>query len=399
MSNLLKQRIIYICSIALSILTFGFLCLPFMTVYEKVIDAGVTKYNPVTLFGWDVMNPGIVDCVKGSEAEGIFLVFSFVILIATIALLVWGGLNLFSSFKTPDAKRGYKWFIIIELVYTLLEFCMAIAMGSYINYLNTADLANTGWSIFAFKAACGSASAAGPCVYVLLGLGAAITIITCVFTAMAKDNSLVLPYTKREIISSIVTIVACVAVFFITLCRFYYTTNYINTNIQSVYDSVVSTSGSDLSVNYKLWDGYEVFSFGAGGMEGYIRVLILVMWFVAICGILYNIFFLLAALGVFRINFDRKISNKINLALMVCGIMISVGCIAYSVGVNYQLGSNWTAYYKQLPLDSIWNTNMWLAESGVMVGFPQTVVYEGAFVVLYPIASYVGVRLINEYPD
>lgn len=388
MSKLLKERIIYIIAMALGVLTIGFFFIPYMTVVVKEVDE-VTKtiiYTPTVLTGWTVMFGGI-DCVNGNEAEGIFLVLTCIVALAAVANLVLGILYFLASIKNPDAKLGKKWFIILQLIYMAATFVMLVALDKYISFINGSQLPIKGWSVFAFYAETGVLSQSGLCLYFLMGLSTLVFITTAILTGMVKDNLLVLPYKNREIISSIITIVACVAVFFITVFDYYYSTIYINKNIESIYEYAQSTGG-DPTHQYVLYSGYDLYCRSAGGLEGYIRIFFYLMQFVAIMGIAYNVVFLLGAFGVLRINFDRKINNTINLALMIMGIMIFVGCVAYCYGVNYQLDSNWTANATQKPLSTIWGDQ-----------FPRSYILAGPIVCLYPIASFFGVYYANNFLD
>ncbi len=387
MSKALKERIVYFISMALGVLTLIALFFPFMTITrEKIVAGQAPEYYGDTLMGFNMIFN--LDCVRGDEAEGLFLVFTIVLALLALASIVWGLLNFLGQRKNPDQVAAKKWFILFQLVYCALTFCMMIGLNNYLDVLNNSENAINKWSIAVFYATSGNLSTAGPCVYILLALGVVALVPTCVLTAMLKDNSLVFPYRRREIITSAITIVACIAVFFLPLFNYYYSTNYINVNAATIYDRVMG-NGADLTTEYLLYDGYEIFYFANGGMAGYIKVLFYMMIFVSIATLAYNVFFLLAAFGVFRINFDRKLNNKANLALMVMGIMIFVGCLAYCYGVNFQLDRNWETYSRIFDLQSIWTVGQ----------FPRSYISAGAIVALYPIASYLAVRFLNEYPD
>lgn len=388
MSKLLKEKIIYIIAMALGVLTIGFFFIPYMTVVAKEVDE-ITKqiiYTPTVLNGWTVMFGGI-DCVNGGEAEGIFLVLTCVVGLAAIANLVLGFLCFMAAKKNPEAKIGKKWFIILQLIYMAVVFTMTIALDKYLLFINDSKLPVKGWSVFAFYAETGVLSEGGLCLYFLMGISTIALIASAILTGMVKDNSLVLPYKRREIISSIITIVACVAVFFITVFDYYYSTIYINKNIESIYE-IAQNNGGDPTNQYVLYSGYDLYYLSSGGLAGYIRLFFYLMQFVAIMGIAYNVVFLLGAFGVLRINFDRKINNVVNIALMVMGIMIFVGCAAYCYGVNFQLDSNWAANATQKPLATIWGDQ-----------FPRSYILAGPIVCLYPIASFFGVYSLNNFLD
>ena len=388
MSKLLKEKIIYIIGMALGLLTLAFFFIPYMTVVTKEVDE-VTKqiiYTPTVLNGWAVMFGGI-DCINGNEAEGIFLVLTCVVALASVANLVLGLLCYLAAKKNPDAKIGKKWFIILQLIYLAVAFTMTIALDKYLLFINGSQLPVKGWSVFAFYAETGVLSAGGPCLYFLIGASTIAVIASSILAGMVKDNSLVLPYKRREIIASFITIVACIAVFFITVFDYYYSTIYINQNIESIYEFAKS-NGGDPTFKYNLYSGYDIYYLASGGLQGYIRLFFYLMQFVAIMGIAYNVVFLLGAFGVLRINFDRKINNTINLALMIMGVMIFVGCVAYCYGVNYQLDSNWAANATQKPLSTIWGDQ-----------FPRSYILAGPIVCLYPIASFFGVYTANNFLD
>jgi hypothetical protein len=124
-------------------------------------------------------------------------------------------------------------------------------------------------------------------------------------------------------------------------------------------------------------------------MVGYIKLLYYVMLFASFVGLAYNVAFLLGATKVLHINLDRKLNNLINIVLSVCGVMIAVGCIAYCIGVNFQLDRNWETYSVISNLSSIWT------EGHFTYSYP----FAGAFIVLYPLVSYIGVRVVNDYLD
>ena len=388
MSKLLKEKIIYIIAMALGVLTIAFFFIPYMTVVSKEVDE-ISKqiiYTPLALNGWTVMFGGL-DCVNGNEAEGLFLVLTCVVGLAAIANFVLGFLYYLAAKKNPDAKLGKKWFIILQLIYMAVTFTMCIALDKYLLYINNSQLPVKGWSVFAFYAETGVLAEGGPCLYFLMGVSTIALIASAILAGMVKDNSLVLPYKRREIIASFITIIACIAVFFITVFEYYYTTVYINSSIESIYE-FAQNAGGDPTYKYNLYSGYDIYYLSSGGLPGYIRLFFYLMQFVAIMGIAYNIVFLLGAFGVLRINFDRKINNTINLALMVMGIMIFVGCVAYCYGVNYQLDSNWAANATQKPLHTIWDGQ-----------FPRSYILAGPIVCLYPIASFFGVYSANNFLD
>ena len=243
MSKLLKERIIYIISIALGLLLIIAFSFNFMTVTESETVGTDVKFNLIKLNGFEIMFG--IDCTKGTEAEGILQTFMFVIAILALASIAFGALFLRGSFKHPDKSSTKKWFIIFQVVAMALSYCMMLWLLTYISNLNTNPNPETtgNWSIFAFKAKCGNTSAFGPCIFIVFALSAISFVATCVFTAMVKDNSLVLPYKRREIITSVITIVACVATFFISLCNFYYTTDYINENAASIFTNSLENGG------------------------------------------------------------------------------------------------------------------------------------------------------------
>jgi hypothetical protein len=171
------------------------------------------------------------------------------------------------------------------------------------------------------------------------------------------------------------------------LFDFYHSTAYINDNASTIY-TISSSLGSDPTNQYITYDGYLIFTESGGGMAGFIKIALYLMIYVGIVGIVYNVIFLLAALRIIMINFDRKLSNIINLTLMVAGLLIFIGCTVYSVGVNFKLDTNYKTYSMVFDFDSIWGG-----------AFPHTYICAGAIVSLFPILSFGGVYLLNNYLD
>jgi hypothetical protein len=386
MSKLLKERIIYITSIALGVLTIALLFVPFMSSWISVTTNGVTAPKEFIYNGFDIIFN--IDPTGGYEIEGIMRLLLVITGLAALASLAWGGLALYNNIKNPEKFFGKKFFILFQLIYVACVFCNIIVLVNFVNAINTSDDPISGYSLCLFACVTGSQISAFPCIFIIAGFGLVAFLVTCVFSAKAQDNSLVLPYKRREVISSIITIVACVLVIFIPLFTFVYNTNHINTNASNIFQFALG-SGSDLTSSYVFVNGYDMFYLSGGGFVGYIKLLYYVMLFIGIAGIAYNIAFLLGALKVFHFNFDRKLNNLINVALSVCGVMITVGCVALCIGVNFQLDRNWETYSVINPLQTIWT------EGHFTYSYP----FAGAFVVLYPLVSYVGVRLVNDYLD
>lgn len=386
MSKLLKERIIYITSIALGILTIAFLFVPFMSSCLNVTENGVTEPKLFTYSGFNILFNLNLD--GGYEIEGMMLLLTIIVAIASLASIVWGGIALYKNIRNPETFSGKKFFILFQLIYLVCAFCCAIILVNFVDTINTVDNAIDDYSLCEFACNTNIKISAYPCIFILLGIGAVALLTTCIFTGMNKDNSLVLPYNKREIISSIITIVACVLVFFIPLFNFVYNTNYINSHAANIYDSVIG-SGSDLTNEYELVSGFDILYRSGGGFNGYIKLLYFIMLFASIVGIVYNVAFLLGAFKVLHINLDRKLNNLVNIVLSVCGVMITVGCVALCIGVNFQLDRNWDTYSVIKPLATIWTSGH----------FTYSYTLAGAFVVLYPLASYLGVRILNSYID
>lgn len=386
MSKLLKERIIYITSIALGLLTVFLLFVPFMSSNVNKTEDGLTQIVQVVYNGFDVLFG--LGVTGGYEIEGMILFLAVILVLAGLASLAWGGLALYNNIKNPEKFFGKKFFILFNLIYVACAFANTIILINFVSTINTYDDPMSGYSLCIFACNAGMKITAYPCIFILLGLGVVAFAITCIFSGMAKDNSLVFPYTRREVISAIITVVACIAVFFIPLFDFVYNTNYLNTNASTAFDAALG-SGSDLTIEYTIINGYDMFYHSGGGMAGYIKLLYYFMLFIAIVGLIYNVAFVLGAFKVLHINLDRKINNLINIALSVCGVMIAVGCIAYCIGVNFQLDRNWDTYSVINNLESIWTSGQ----------FTRSYTFAGAYVVLYPLVSYVGVRLVNDYLD
>ncbi len=386
MSKLLKERIIYITSIALGLLTVAIMFVPFMSSNIYVTKNGVQEATQVIYNGYQIMFG--LELVGGYEIEGMMLLLTVLTGLAGIATMVWGGLALYNNIKNPEKFFGKKFFILFQLIYVACSFCTTIILINFVNVINTSDDPIGAYSLCLFACNTNMKISAYPCIFIILGMGAVALTLTCIFSGMAQDNSLVLPYKKREVISAIITIVACALVFFIPLFDFVYDTNYINSHASTVFDAALG-SGSDLTIEYIVRNGHDMFYLSGGGMVGYIKLLYYFMLFISIIGIVYNIAFILGAFKVLHINLDRKLNNLVNIALSVCGVMIAVGCVAYCVGVNFQLDRNWETYVVIKDLAAIW-------ESG---HFTYSYPFAGAFVVLYPLVSYLGVRLTNDYLD
>lgn len=386
MSKLLKERIIYITSIALGILTIGLLFVPFMSSYIFMTVGDKQEATYVLYNGFNILFG--IDAKGGYEIEGMMLLLTILLSLAALASLVWGVLAMITNRKNPEKFFGKTFFILFQLIYVACAFCCMLVLVNFVNTINTSDDPISGYSLCLFACDTGNQIAAYPCIFILLGLGVVAFLITCIFSGMAQDNSLVLPYKKREVISSIITIVACVLVFFVPLFTFVYNTNYINSNASTVFESALG-SGSDLTGEYVLVNGYDMFHLSGGGFVGYIKLLYYVMLFAAIVGIGYNVAFLLGALKILHINLDRKLNNIVNIVLSVCGVMITVGCVALCIGVNFQLDRNWDTYSVIKDLETIWSSGQ----------FTRSYPLAGAFVVLYPLVTYVGVRVVNDYLD
>ena len=387
MSKLLKERIIYITSIALGVLTILLMFVPFMSSYINVTDAGGnTTQTHVVYNGFNILFG--IDAKGGYEIEGMMLLLTIILALAGLASLVWGVLAMITNKKNPEKFFGKTFFILFQLIFVACAFCCTLVLCNFVNTINTMDDPISGYSLCLFACVTGKTISAYPCIFILLGVGAVALITTCIFSGMAQDNSLVLPYKKREIISSIITIVACIAVFFIPLFNFVYNTNFINSHASTVFESALG-SGADLTNEYVLVNGYNMFYHSGGGFEGYLKLLYYVMLFAAIAGIAYNVAFLLGAFKILHINLDRKLNNIVNIVLSVCGVMMTVGCVALCIGVNFQLDRNWETYSIIKDLNTIWSSGHFTYSYPVV----------GAFIVLYPLVSYLGVRLVNDYLD
>ena len=386
MSKLLKERIIYITSIVLGLLTIFTLFVPFMSSNVTETQDGVQQIILTNYNGFNILFS--LDVTGGYEIEGMMLLLMVIISIAAIACIVWGGLAMLNNIKNPEKFFGKKFFILFQLIYLGCAFVLAVMLVNFVNTINTSDDPIGSYSLCVFYCVAGTKIEAFPCIFIILGLGLVAFIATCTFSGMAKDNSLVFPYTRREIISSIITVVACIAVFFIPLVNFVYSTNYLNANASTAFDAALG-SGADLTIEYTVINGYDMFFRSGGGLTGYIKLLYYFMLFVSYVGIAYNVVFVLGAFKILHINFDRKINNLVNIVLSVCGVMIAVGCIAYCIGVNYQLDRNWETYSVINNLSTIWS------EGHFTYSYP----FAGAFVVLYPLVSYLGVRVTNDYLD
>ena len=389
MSKQLKERIIYIISMALGLLVIASLFFPFVTVSKTITDSyGAITMHSEVISGFKMVFVGMLEyCKAGREAEALFVVFSILCFGLALASIALGFLFLRGSKKNPEKVYPKKWFIIFQLVMTALSFVMILSVNNYVDYLNTKEGASGGWSHFETYFTTGIYSKVGPCSYIMCILSAIGLVGTSVFTGMAKDNSLVFPYKRREIISACITIVACALVFFLPLFDFYYTTAYLNDNASTIY-TITSSLGADPTQQYITYDGYLLFSQGGGGMAGFLKVVLYLMVFVGIVGIVYNVVFLLAAAKLIKINFDRKLSNIINLTLMVMGILIFVGCAAYCIGVNFQLDTNYKTYSMVYDFDSIWGGS-----------FPHSYMCAGSILSLFPVASFAGVFFVNNYLD
>ncbi len=387
MSKLLKERIIYLTSIALGILTIAFLFVPFMSSVSSVKTSNTQSSFVLFIYnGFDIIFN--IDPAGGYEIEGIMRLLLVITGLAALASIAWGGLAFYTNYKNPEKFFGKKFFILFQLIYVACVFCTIIVLINFVNTINTQDDPIASYSLSKFACETNMKISAYPCIFMLGGIGLVGLLGTCVFSAKAQDNSLVLPYKRREIISSLITIVACVLVIFIPLFTFVYNTNYINTNASNIFTFALG-SGGDLTHRYTLVTGYDMFYLSGGGFVGYIKLLYYFMLFIGIAGIAYNIAFLLGALKLIHFNFNRKLNNLVNIALSVCGVMITVGCVALCIGVNFQLDRNWETYSFIHDLSTIWS------EGHFTYSYPLA----GAFVVLYPLASYVGVRLVNDYLD
>jgi len=137
MSKLLKERIIYITSIALGVLTIMLLFVPFMSSWISVTKNGVTAPKEFLYNGFDIIFT--IDPTGGYEIEGIMRLLLVVAGLAALASLAWGGLALYNNIKNPEKFFGKKFFILFQLIYVACVFCSIILLVNFVNVINTSD--------------------------------------------------------------------------------------------------------------------------------------------------------------------------------------------------------------------------------------------------------------------
>jgi len=424
MSTLKKERVIFITGIALFVLTMMALCFPFFTVgvYTNTQDANTAE--SIRYLGWQIfkfVNPlikqkynendpdsPIINLVMspiGSEAA--FTVFSAVLVILACLVGVLCGYGLYKSIKTGKGI-GKKWINIVFVGYFVFSVVMLALYFTYIHNLNTmefvgnkaANLAKR-WSIFGFKSMTGVEALMGPAPFILTAIGTGAMMTSIIFTMGIQDNSILYPYKKRQVYSSLLTIALCVGIFFLPFIDFFYSTEYLSyTENFSSISAILFRKGQDnvnqltvnglenIALNFTNGVGWDMISTGSGAIQGYYKVLFVMMFTVAGCGIVYAVANLLGACEVIRFNFSRKHLNTVCLVIMVIGIMLWFGSFAYMLGVNVRLNDFYGQYQEVFVI---------AYPDGE---FPQTSCTLGAWLSMVPgIIGYAGVAWLNAFED
>ena len=130
MSKLLKERIIYITSIALGVLTIALLFVPFMSSYVYKTENGVQTAVRVMYSGFNLIFN--IDPTGGYEIEGMMRFLAVFLGLAAVASLVWGGLALYTNYKNPEKFFGKKFFILFQLIYVACAFCCLILLLNFV---------------------------------------------------------------------------------------------------------------------------------------------------------------------------------------------------------------------------------------------------------------------------
>ena len=113
MSKLLKERIIYITSIALGLLTVLLLFVPFMSSNITETVDGVQQSVQTVYNGFGILFS--LGVTGGYEIEGMMLLLMVIISVAALASIVWGGLAILNNVKNPEKFFGKKFFILFQL--------------------------------------------------------------------------------------------------------------------------------------------------------------------------------------------------------------------------------------------------------------------------------------------
>ena len=421
MSTLKKERVIYFAGIGIFLLTMIALCLPYITVgvYESAQNA--QKAQSITYLGWqlfELINPllkeevdanGVVSAVtrilspRGSEAA--FVIFSAILIILSAISAVLGGYGLFKNYTKGD-KIGKKWINITMVGYVIFSIATLILYVLYVNYLNVADFETdsavnaTSWATFGFFSLTGVKTEMQMGPFVLVAIGLIATLTSIIFTMKIQDNSILFPYKKRHVWASIVTIVVCLIVFLLPFIDYFFSTEYLSytENYSSIKAILFRTSGGKNTITIDGLEtiakkftnglGWDMLTGASGAIQGYYKVLFVIMFVVAGCGIAYAVANLLGACEVIRFNFNRKHLNTVCLILAIIGIMLWFGSFAYSLGVNVRLDDFYNQY-----------TDVFILAypDGE---FPRTTCTLGAWLSMVPCAvGYAGVALLNAYDD
>lgn len=429
MSTLKKERVIYSAGIGLFLLTLLALCLPFITVGVYETSQSAEKAQSITYLGWqlfELINPllkaeidanGVMATItralspRGSEAA--FVIFSAIMIILSLIAGVLSGYGLFRNL-TKGQGVGKKWINIVMIGYVVFSLAMSILYVMYVQYLNVTDFETdsavnaTTWATFGFFSLTGIKTEIEMGPFVLAALGLIATLVSIIYTMKIQDNSILFPYKKRHVWAAVVTIVVCAVVFLLPFIDYFFSTEYLSytenfSNIKAILfrQTTQVVDGEKITVNVITIDGLETvakkFTTGvgwdmitgaSGAVQGYYKVLFVIMFVVAGCGILYSIATLLGACEVIRFNFNRKHLNTVCLVLAVIGILLWFGAFAYSLGVNVRLDDFYGQY-----------TDVFILAypDGE---FPRTTCTLGAWLSMIPCAvGYAGVALLNAYDD
>lgn len=434
-STIKKERVIYFTGIALFVVFMIALCLPYIGVGLYTDKQIVTQADYVIYLGWQFFawtgyykgapktNPNGLPAFSESGqplpteekslrnispigTEAMFVIFNFALLAIVIILAIIDGYALYRSYKT-GLSIGKKFINILHIGYVILSAMVLIAYIPYVNYLNNHEFTSTNaitnataakaWASFAFKSLSGveTKMQAGPFIIAIAGIIAAF--VSLIFTMKIQDNSILYPYRSRQVLSSCVCLALCIGVFFLPYIDYYFSTYSIYGNAAKGMKELLFSGPSSalderglekVAQSFVNGVGWDSILYGSGDIAGYYKIMFILMFVVAGFGIIYSIVNLLGAATIIRFNFDKKYTNLICGVLMGCGIMLLVGSLVYSIGVNVRL-------------NSLFNTEGF--KSSFLIAypdgqFPQTVCTLGAWLSMIPgIAGYVGVKLLNAY--
>lgn len=438
-STLKKERIVYFTGIAVFVLYLLALCLPYIgvglyTSKQSALQADYVQYLGWQFFSWIGYfktevgagnNMPIVDTsgnpvgeyekvltnITPRGSESLFIMCNAALLFITVAIAVYCAFALYKSFKYKTCSKK-KLLNTLYIGYVIVSFLVLVAYIPYVNYLNTHEFTSANnstnasaakaWSSFAFKSLTGveTKMCVGP--FIIAAIGLVGTFISLICTMQLQDNSIFYPYKKRHVFSSLVCIVLCVSVFFLPYIDYYFSTFNLYTRGQTGLQDILIPKGSGgvraisanghetLADGFKRGIGWDCINSGSGDISGYYKVMFILMFIVAVMGIVYSIANLLGAAGVIRFNFDRKYIDLIACVIMIFGIMLWVGSFVYSYSVNVRL-------------DTIFNDPGYVANFTKAYPdgqFPRTICTVGAWLSMIPgIVGFGAIKVLNAYDD